>query len=70
MRFPRRERASGSPTARIGDRLASDGRGVPLKRTTIKSAVKFLMDEKGLVDGVRTEGREPSTFWKKSTDEN
>lgn len=47
----------------IGDRLASDGKGSPLKRATIQKAIDALT-EKGLADGTRTEGREPSRFWR------
>jgi hypothetical protein len=47
----------------IGDRLASDGKGKPLKRNTIKDAIDALC-EKGLADGTRTEGGLPSAFWR------
>jgi hypothetical protein len=47
----------------IGDRLASDGKGKPLRRNTIKDAIDALC-EKGLADGTRTEGGSPSTFWR------
>jgi 5S rRNA maturation endonuclease (ribonuclease M5) len=47
----------------IGDRLASDGKGSPLKRATIQKALDELA-EQGMVDGIQTEGRHPSRFWK------
>jgi hypothetical protein len=47
----------------IGDRLASDGRGKPLKRNTIRSALDALIAQ-GLADGSRTEGGSTSSFWR------
>jgi hypothetical protein len=47
----------------IGDRLASDGKGLPLKRTTIQKALDELTEE-GLADGERTRGGDPSRFWR------
>lgn len=49
----------------IGDELARDGKGKPLKRTTIQSGVTTLIKE-GFADGVSTDGRggEESRFWR------
>jgi hypothetical protein len=66
--LPDEGEGAGLTYTQIGDRLASDGKGLPLKKATIKAAINALIDEKGLIDGVRTDGREPSTFWQKGTD--
>ncbi|CAN5743549.1 hypothetical protein BH18ACT15_BH18ACT15_11890 [soil metagenome] len=47
----------------IGNRLASDGKGKPLKRNTIKDALDELIG-KELADGSRSSGREASLFWR------
>ncbi len=48
----------------IGDRLANDGKGKPLKRSTIQRALEGLI-ELEIVDGTRgSDGREVSTFWR------
>ena len=57
------EQEGGLGYSQLGDRLASDGKGHALKRTTIRAALDILV-EKGLADGARTVGRDPSTFWK------
>ena len=45
----------------IGDALAKDGRGHPLKKRTIQNALKDLV-EKDLVDGEEQEGKAGS-WW-------
>lgn len=48
----------------IGDGLAEDGQGPPLKRTTIQGALKQL-DERGLVDAELPGNGLPNRWWKR-----
>ncbi|MBA2313041.1 MAG: hypothetical protein H0V97_09625 [Actinobacteria bacterium] len=54
---------SGLSYSQIGDKAASDGKGKPLKRTTIQAALDVLSDQK-LADGITGSGREPSLYWR------
>jgi DNA-binding PadR family transcriptional regulator len=47
----------------IGDRLATDGEGPPLKKRTILDALDDLLSE-GLVDGERPGSGLPSRWWR------
>ena len=55
-------KAGGTETVlSIGDALAKDGRGKPLKKRTIQSALNVLL-ERRLVDGSTEEGK-PGEWW-------